>query len=143
MNDTSNGVGTVVSPIAGVDAGEWNALLAHGTSNGVVHVDSVSHVLRHAELSADLLTAVHQALIGRGISIDETLDEDHEEEVRARRRDRSAQRETSSDGALPADLVRQYLREIGRVGLLTAADERRLAQSITANRYTKPWRIGM
>jgi RNA polymerase primary sigma factor len=113
-----------------VDAGEWNALLAHGSSNGVVHADSVTHVLRHVELSADLLTAVHQELIARGIAVDETVDADHEEEVRARRRERSASPDTYSDGALPSDLVRQYLREIGRVRLLTAADERRLAQAI-------------
>ena len=39
------------------------------------------------------------------------------------------------DGELIEDPVRMYLREIGRVNLLTAADERRLAQALASGKH--------
>ncbi len=40
-----------------------------------------------------------------------------------------------ADDSLP-DVVRQYLREIGRIPLLTAADEVRLARAVEAGLFT-------
>ena len=39
------------------------------------------------------------------------------------------------DGELIEDPVRMYLREVGRVNLLTAADERRLAQALASGKH--------
>jgi RNA polymerase primary sigma factor len=130
VSDAVKDEAVVPSALVGVDPGEWGALLVHGSSAGVVHADSVSHVLRHVELSADLLSVVHAELVARGIAIDDTVDEAHEDETRSRRRERSELMSGSPEGASTADATRMYLKEIGRVRLLTADDERRLAQEI-------------
>ena len=117
-------------PVAGIDPAEWNSLVAHGVSAGIVHADSVLHVLRHVELSADLLHQVNGALIDRSIQIDNAVEELVEDNHEDRRRQRAERIAGSHDSGNPTDPVRMYLREIGRVGLLNADDERRLAQAI-------------
>ncbi len=69
----------VASPVPGVDEVEWSKLVERGRTNGEVHADQVSHVLRHVELSESVLTDVHAAMAGAGISIDDKLDDDHHE----------------------------------------------------------------
>jgi RNA polymerase primary sigma factor len=134
------------TPFSGVDAGEWAALLARGHAAGVVHAESVTHVLRNVELTSDVITEVSRQLRVRGIEIDERLDDIHEEHTPpegqprpefaaldefARRRQRRASRMAERhDTGQTSDTVRLYLKEIGRVSLLSADDERRLAQAI-------------
>ena len=60
--------------MVGVDADEWNALVARGREAGDVHADEVSHVLRHVELSGDVLVQVQEAMAGQGITIDEAVE---------------------------------------------------------------------
>jgi RNA polymerase primary sigma factor len=143
---------TIDPPFEGVDAGEWVGLLARGEAAGVLHAESITHVLRNVELNTDVLEAVRGELTNRGITIDESVDqvddatptsgaarpeivdEDDEDSIAglfARRRKRRAERmaERHEVGST-SDTVRMYLREIGRVGLLNADDERRLAQRI-------------
>ena len=67
----------VASPVPGVDEAEWDKLVERGRTNGEVHADQVSHVLRHVELSETVLTDVHAAMAGAGIAIDDKLDDDH------------------------------------------------------------------
>ena len=137
-------------PYIGVDAGEWQTMVARGTSKGVLHADDIAHVLREIELTPDVLLEVHNILAGHGVTIDDGVDELHDEtppagaerqrsvEVEdtegllARRRRRRSERMSAdgSDIGNTADTVRMYLKEIGRVDLLTADDERRLAQAI-------------
>ena len=118
------------APVSGVDAAEWTSLLLHGTTSGLVHADSVLHVLRHVELTAEVLDLVHSHLHERGIQIDNTVDELPDDEVQARRSQRAARMAGMRDTSSPSDPVRMYLKEIGRVGLLNGQDERRLAQLI-------------
>ncbi len=66
---------TARPPFEGVDANEWNALIADGGAAGVVHAESVTHVLRHVELNHDVLNAVRVEFDGRGIAIDEAVDD--------------------------------------------------------------------
>ncbi len=147
---------TDATPYAGVESGEWRALVERGAASGVLHADEVAHVLRGVELTSDVLVEVHEILGGRGIAIDDAVDDLHDETptagipvvvddtdldddaaddsdgVLARRRTRRAKRAATagSDIGNTADTVRMYLKEIGRVDLLTIDDERRLAQAI-------------
>ncbi len=147
----------IASPVPGVDEGEWDKLVERGRTTGEVHADQVSHVLRHVELSETVLTDVHEVMAGAGITIDDKLDDDHEDSDRddipvgarrevllenvependadeallsRRRARRTKKRGPKAEGG-SADAVRMYLREIGQVDLLTIDDERRLAQLI-------------
>ena len=138
------------APFPGVDPDEWNSLLARGAISGVLDAEEITHVLRTVELTGDVLEGVQKAVAARNIRIDETLDDvvddtptggialpeiplpEDADGLMARRRRRRSERMNASgvDTGSTADTVRMYLREIGRVDLLTPDDERRLAQAI-------------
>jgi RNA polymerase primary sigma factor len=135
-----------VVPLPDIDALEWSDLVLSGRAEGVVDADDVTRVLRNVELTGDCITTVQSALAAEGIEVDESIDEsddttqpmtrrellddvDDDEKLLSRRKRRRPKRlprgETST-----SDGVRMYLREIGQVDLLSAEDERRLAQLI-------------
>ena len=138
------------APFPGVDPSEWRDLLVRGEATGVLDAEEITHVLRTVELTGDVLEGVQQAVAARNIRIDETVDElvddtptagvelpvvplaEDADGLMARRRRRRSERMNASgaDTGSTADTVRMYLREIGRVDLLTPDDERRLAQAI-------------
>ncbi|HZX55428.1 MAG TPA: RNA polymerase sigma factor RpoD [Ilumatobacteraceae bacterium] len=138
------------APFPGVDAGEWNSLLARGEIAGVLDAEDITHVLRTVELTGDVLEGVQQAVAARNIRIDETVEDvvddtptngikrpelppaEDADGLMARRRRRRSERMNASgvDSGNTADTVRMYLREIGRVDLLTPDDERQLARAI-------------
>jgi RNA polymerase primary sigma factor len=140
--------------VSGIDAVEWARLTERGRASGSVHVEDVTLVLRDVELTGDVLRATRDALSGKGISIEEDLDENDDDEgesaastmlrleqladdpaderLLSRRRRSRATRMSSRGDTSTADGVRMYLREIGQVDLLTTEDERRLAQLIEA-----------
>ncbi len=142
----------IESPFVGVDPGEWSRLVARGDAAGLIHAEAITHVLRNVVLTGDVLVAVRQTFSDRGIIIDDTVEEVHEDPtptngtprpvasteddesaagVVARRRHRRAERMAERhEGGSTSDTVRMYLKEIGRVGLLNGDDERRLAQAI-------------
>jgi RNA polymerase primary sigma factor len=154
---------TTVPPVPGIDVQGWSALVEKGRAAGTIHAEDVAPVLRHVELDEDAIIAVREALAVDGIVIDETVDghEDDDPESddeapgsgrtgwsRARRRrlggddgsavTRRALRPPAvdrggGDGGT-TDTVRMYLKEIGRVSLLTADDERELAMRIESGR---------
>jgi RNA polymerase primary sigma factor len=141
-------------PFTGVDVSEWQAMLVRGRADGVLHAEDIAHVLRQVELSSEVLDRVERDLAARGIRIDHSIDAetDHaleeaaaralvEDEADAlaeaqgvlarRRRRRAARANERADAVVSsADPVRMYLKEIGRVELLSPADERRLAQAV-------------
>ena len=154
MSKGTSSASTGSTPYLGVDAGEWHAMVARGTAKGLLHADDIAHVLREIELTPDVLLEVHNMLAGHGITIDDGVEElpdetppdgaqrrssvevEDTEGLLARRRRRRSERMGADGGGSDlgntADTVRMYLREIGRVDLLTTADERGLAQAIVA-----------
>lgn len=138
-------------PSAGVDAQEWGELIDRARGSGIVHAEDVARVLRHVELTGDVLTEVQAAMASVGITIDDEVDhvDDHtppgvrrtvvleevgsvdaDERLLSRRRKGRTRKSAPRGEGGTSDAVRMYLREIGEVDLLTVNDERRLAQLI-------------
>src|SRR6187402_3135044 len=57
-------------PFAGVDAEEWCDLVLQGQESGAVHAEDLTRVLRHVELTGDVLEQVQTTMEGHGIVID-------------------------------------------------------------------------
>ena len=133
------------APFLGVEAKEWEKLVAKGRKSGEVHAEDVTHVLRHVELTGDVLVDVQSKMAEHGIAIDDAVEghadhlddvveaplaDDADEKLLSRRRGRRTKKSSPRGEGGTSDAVRMYLREIGQVDLLTTDDERRLAQLI-------------
>jgi RNA polymerase primary sigma factor len=148
-SDDGSAPPVVETPFVGVDHEEWGDLVARGRISGELHAEDVAHVLRHVELTGDVLVEVQSAMAGHGITIDADVDhvddtpssgarrvvvedapEDEVEKLLTRGRTRRTRKSMPKGEGGTSDAVRMYLREIGQVDLLTTEDERRLAQLI-------------
>ena len=141
-------------PFPGVDEQKWQQLVVAGEQAGTVHADDAVQVLLDVELTGDVIAELTAALATRGIGIDDAVDEvgedpdtpphgspavvaqEPEEDATGkllRRRKRRAERMAEKYETGPTgDTVRMYLKEIGRVGLLSGDEERMMAQRIEA-----------
>src|SRR5690606_18099415 len=105
------------------DAG-LDALLSKGRRSGHVTADDVIEAIPEAELNAEKLSAVIAQLSENGISVRvDPVGREANEVVQA------AKRIVDEVSGID-DPVRMYLREIGKVSLLTADDEKRLSRAI-------------
>ncbi|MEX1023012.1 MAG: RNA polymerase sigma factor RpoD [Dehalococcoidia bacterium] len=105
------------------DAG-LDALLSKGRRSGHVTADDVIEAIPEAELNAEKLSAVIAQLSENGISVRvDPVGREANEVVQA------AKRIVDEVSGID-DPVRMYLREIGKVALLTADDEKRLSRAI-------------
>jgi RNA polymerase primary sigma factor len=106
-------------------------LVARGRERGAVTMGDVTAAIDRAELPADALDGVVRLLTDEGVEVLDAPIED-EPDVRVVEPDQDTSRRGTT-----GDLVRIYLREIGRVPLLTAEDEVDLAKSIEAGLFAE------
>ncbi|MBO0807627.1 MAG: RNA polymerase sigma factor RpoD [Actinobacteria bacterium] len=110
-------------------------LVAQARERGAIAVADISAALDGTDLPAEAVDGVVRMLADEGVDILEAPEEPGEL-VRPGRPADDGRRGTTSD------LVRIYLREIGRVPLLTAEDEVELAKSIEAGLFAEEKRRG-
>ncbi len=119
-----------------LDIEEVRELAAWGKERGGLSTDEIVERLKTVELTPDQVDSVFVLLSDMGIEItDEAVDEikeEMEEEEARGKRGKSAGELDLSVQPVTNDPVRMYLKEIGKVPLLTAEQEVSLAKRIEA-----------
>ncbi len=121
-------------------------LVELGRQKGYVTIDDILHFFPEAEQDVDQLEEAFAALLSVGIPYidDETTVEPTEDELAAEQEEREADAKTKlamEDNYLANidtdDMIGLYLKEVGRVPLLTAEQEVDLAQRIERGRFSR------
>ena len=137
-------------------------LVAKGKASGSVSEDDIQVALSDVDTDADELSAIYDAIRAQGVDIrtsgeeipqeeaEEFAEEEIEDEIdtseaavvdmelkvptpaKSRRKTRSRRNEPAAPVLLTGDPVRMYLKEIGKVDLLSASEEIDLAMKIEA-----------
>ncbi|MDQ1698728.1 MAG: polymerase primary sigma factor, partial [Frankiaceae bacterium] len=128
----TEGVTTPAAPPAEAQVAEVRELLEQGKLAGFVSSEDVTAALIAAELPPESMDVVLRMLGEQGVQIVDGADEDDEDEAAAKTAEGEA---AAAKAAATSDPVRMYLKEIGRVPLLSAAEEVDLAKRVEAGLF--------
>ncbi len=119
-----------MTPVLTASADQVTEIVSQARENGTVALADLNAAFDRCELMPEVIDDVMRMLAEDGVEIVDSGSDDAEETRRADEPDRQRQSGTS-------DLVRIYLREIGKVRLLTAHDEVELAKAIEAGLFAQ------
>ncbi|HXL17705.1 MAG TPA: RNA polymerase sigma factor RpoD [Streptosporangiaceae bacterium] len=119
-----------MTPVLTASADQVTEIVSQARENGTVALADLNAAFDRCELMPEVIDDVMRMLAEDGVEIVDSGSDDAEETRRADEPDRQRQSGTS-------DLVRIYLREIGKVPLLTAHDEVEVAKAIEAGLFAQ------
>ena len=125
---SSRALTAVADDVDELDVTAVAELIARGRESGELTRGELQDALETADVGVELLPALIARLVAVGVEIVE--DEAADGVVAAPRR-------TTAEHAGTADLVRMYLREIGKVPLLNAAQEVELSKRVEAGLFAE------
>ncbi len=117
-----------MTPVLTATADQVTELVSRARENGTVALADLNAAFDRCELMPEVIDDVMRMLAEDGVEIVDGGPEEADEPRRGEDTDRMRRSGTS-------DLVRIYLREIGKVPLLTAQDEVELAKAIEAGLF--------
>jgi RNA polymerase primary sigma factor len=120
-------------------------LIAKGKRRGIISYREIMDALEQVELTTEQIDEVYEIITAQGIEIIPDTGEDVAEEpggFAADEEEEEAELEIAiPEGIALDDPVRMYLKEIGRVSLLVAAEEIELAKQVEAGDETAKRRL--